>query len=122
MDDLKCRQGQRFRNTGRKTGVGDFYAGCQPAAHQSVFTHPPHREPYSYFVAFLLEDGDRRYGCRVELLSLSPVPGPLEDYAVQFGALFDRLSQRQSFRIHLAGSLLPRDRPKTVTAIAGVAS
>lgn len=49
----------------------------------------------------------------------SPAPGPLEDYAVQFDFLFNRLSQRQSFRTYLAGLLLPRDRPKTLTAIAG---
>jgi hypothetical protein len=38
---------------------------------------------------------------------------------VQFDSLFNRLSQRQSFRTYLAGLLLPRDRPKTLTAIAG---
>jgi SRSO17 transposase len=38
---------------------------------------------------------------------------------VQFDSLFHRLSQQQSFRIYLAGLLLPRDRPKTLTAIAG---
>ena len=48
-----------------------------------------------------------------------PAPGPLEAYAVQFDSLFNRLSQRQSFRTYLAGLLLPRDRPKTLTAIAG---
>jgi SRSO17 transposase len=48
-----------------------------------------------------------------------PAPGPLEDYAVQFDSLFNRLSQRQSFPTYLAGLLLPRDRPKTLTAIAG---
>jgi hypothetical protein len=48
-----------------------------------------------------------------------PAPGPLEAYAVQFDSVFNRLSQRQSFRTYLAGLLLPRDRPKTLTAIAG---
>jgi SRSO17 transposase len=48
-----------------------------------------------------------------------PAPGPLEDYAAQFDFLFNRRSQRQSFRTYLAGLLLPRDRPKTLTAIAG---
>ena len=48
-----------------------------------------------------------------------PAPGPLEAYAVQFDSLFNRLAQRQSFRTYLAGLLLPRDRPKTLTAIAG---
>jgi hypothetical protein len=48
-----------------------------------------------------------------------PAPGPREAYAVQFDSHFNRLSQRQSFRTYLAGLLLPRDRPKTLTAIAG---
>jgi SRSO17 transposase len=38
---------------------------------------------------------------------------------MQFDSPFNRLSQRQSFRTYLAGLLLPRDRPKTLTAIAG---
>jgi SRSO17 transposase len=50
-----------------------------------------------------------------------PAPGRLEAYAVQFDSLFHSLAQRHSFRDYLAGLLLPRDRPKTLTAIAGAA-
>ena len=42
-----------------------------------------------------------------------------EAYAVQFDFLFNRLYRHQGFRTYFAGSLLPRDRPKTSTAIAG---
>ena len=48
-----------------------------------------------------------------------PAPGLLEAYAAQFDPVFNRLAQRHSFRIYLAGLLLPRDRPKTLTALAG---
>jgi hypothetical protein len=46
-------------------------------------------------------------------------PGPLEDYAAQFDALFTRLAQRRGLRAYLQGLLLPRDRNKTMTALAG---
>lgn len=46
-------------------------------------------------------------------------PGPLEDYAVQFDSLFHSLAQRRCFRTYLAGLLAPRDRAKTLTALAG---
>jgi hypothetical protein len=46
-------------------------------------------------------------------------PGPLEDYAAQFDALFARVAQRRGFRAYLQGLLLPRDRNKTLTALAG---
>jgi hypothetical protein len=46
-------------------------------------------------------------------------PGPLEDYAAQFDPLFARLAQRRGFRACLQGLLLPRDRNKTLTALAG---
>jgi SRSO17 transposase len=46
-------------------------------------------------------------------------PGPLEDYAAQFDDLFTHAAQRRSFRDYLAGLLLPRDRNKTLTALAG---
>ena len=46
-------------------------------------------------------------------------PGPLEDYAAQFDDLFGRLAQRRGFREYLAGLLAPRDRNKTLTALAG---
>jgi hypothetical protein len=48
-----------------------------------------------------------------------PAPGPLEDFSVQFDSLFFSFSQRDHFRTYLAGLLLPRDRPKTLTALAG---
>jgi DDE superfamily endonuclease len=52
-------------------------------------------------------------------LPAPPAPGPLEDYAVQFDDLFASLAQRRSFRDYLQGLLLPRDRNKTLTALAG---
>src|SRR5262245_25078559 len=48
-----------------------------------------------------------------------PAPGPLERYAAHFDALFTSLAQRRGFRQYLAGLLLPRDRNKTLTALAG---
>jgi SRSO17 transposase len=48
-----------------------------------------------------------------------PAPGPLEDYAAQFDTLFARLAQRRGLRAYLQGLLLPRDRNKTMTALAG---
>jgi len=52
-------------------------------------------------------------------LPCPPAPGPLEDYAAQFDPLFTSLAQRRGFRAYLAGLLLPRDRNKTLTALAG---
>jgi hypothetical protein len=52
-------------------------------------------------------------------LPCPPAPGPLEDYAAQFDSLFARLAQRRGFRAYLQGLLLPRDRNKTLTALAG---
>jgi hypothetical protein len=52
-------------------------------------------------------------------LTCPPAPGPLEDYAAQFDALFARLAQRRGLRAYLQGLLLPRDRNKTLTALAG---
>jgi hypothetical protein len=46
-------------------------------------------------------------------------PGPLEGYAGRFDDLFGRLAQRRGFREYLAGLLAPRDRNKTLTALAG---
>jgi hypothetical protein len=46
-------------------------------------------------------------------------PGPLEAYAQQFDMLFSSLAQRRGFRDYLQGLLLPRDRNKTLTALAG---
>ena len=48
-----------------------------------------------------------------------PAPGPLEDYAARFDDLFTRVEQRRGFREYLAGLLAPRDRNKTLTALAG---
>lgn len=48
-----------------------------------------------------------------------PVPGPLEAYAARFDDLFATLAQRRGFREYLAGLLLPRDRNKTLTCLAG---
>jgi SRSO17 transposase len=52
-------------------------------------------------------------------LACPPAPGPLEDYATQFDPLLARLAQRRSFRAYLEGLLLPRDRNKTLTSLAG---
>jgi SRSO17 transposase len=48
-----------------------------------------------------------------------PAPGPLEGFALLFDALFGSLGQRRSFRGYLGGLLAPRDRNKTLTALAG---
>ena len=47
------------------------------------------------------------------------VPEPLEDFAVQFDPVLHSPAQRRGFRAYLAGLLLPRDRNKTLTALAG---
>src|SRR2546425_9942359 len=46
-------------------------------------------------------------------------PGPLEGYAARFDDLFGSLAQRRGFREYLTGLLAPRDRNKTLTALAG---
>jgi hypothetical protein len=43
----------------------------------------------------------------------------LEEYAEHFDDVFGQLAQRRSFREYLLGLLLPRDRNKTLTALAG---
>jgi hypothetical protein len=48
-----------------------------------------------------------------------PAPGPLEDYAARFDDVFASLAQRRGFREYLTGLLAPRDRNKTLTALAG---
>ncbi len=48
-----------------------------------------------------------------------PAPGPLEGYAARFDGLFGSLAQRRGFRQYLAGLLAPRERNKTLTALAG---
>jgi hypothetical protein len=51
--------------------------------------------------------------------SCPAAPGPLEGYAARFDDLFTRVAQRRGFREYLAGLLAPRDRNKTLTALAG---
>src|SRR5438445_3148777 len=46
-------------------------------------------------------------------------PGPLEEYGARFDELVTRVAQRGGFREYLAGVLAPRDRNKTLTALAG---
>jgi SRSO17 transposase len=48
-----------------------------------------------------------------------PAPGPLEAFAAAFDDLFHSVAQRRGFRDYLQGLLLPRDRQKTLTALAG---
>src|SRR4029434_2693255 len=48
-----------------------------------------------------------------------PAPGPLEDYTQRFDSLFSSLAQRRGLRDYLQGLLLPRDRHKTLTGLAG---
>ena len=52
-------------------------------------------------------------------LPCPPAPRPPEDYAAQFDPLFGSLAQRRGLRAYLQGLLLPRDRNKTLTALAG---
>jgi SRSO17 transposase len=47
-----------------------------------------------------------------------PAPGPLEDDAQHFDPLLSSLAQRRGLRGYLQGLLLPRDRNKTLTALA----
>ncbi len=54
-----------------------------------------------------------------ERLPCPPAPGPLEGYAAEFDPLWATLAQRRNFRRYLQGLLLPRDRNKTLTALAG---
>jgi SRSO17 transposase len=54
-----------------------------------------------------------------ERKAIPTAPGPLEDYAAQFDGLWAKAAQRASFRAYLQGLLLPRDRNKTLTGLAG---
>jgi hypothetical protein len=54
-----------------------------------------------------------------ERKTVPTAPCPLEDYAAQFDGLWAKAAQRESFRAYLQGLLLPRDRNKTLTALAG---
>ena len=47
-----------------------------------------------------------------------PAPGPLEGYAARFDPLLVSVAQRRGLRDYLQGLLLPRDRNKTLTALA----
>ena len=51
--------------------------------------------------------------------SVPAAPGPLEGYAARFDGVFRSLAQRRGFREYLTGLLAPRDRNKTLTALAG---
>jgi hypothetical protein len=51
-------------------------------------------------------------------LPCPPAPAPLEEYATRFDELFGTLAQRRGFREYLQGLLLPKDRNKTLTALA----
>jgi len=48
-----------------------------------------------------------------------PAPGPLEEYAAEFDDLLVSVAQRRGFRECLTGLLQPRERTKTLTALAG---
>jgi SRSO17 transposase len=50
---------------------------------------------------------------------LSARARPAGDYAAEFDGLFRSLAQRRGFRDYLQGLLLPRDRNKTLTGLAG---
>ncbi|MEV8639471.1 IS701 family transposase [Streptosporangium sp. NPDC051023] len=52
-------------------------------------------------------------------VQVPPAPGPLENYAACFDDLFSHLGQRRGFREYLTGLLLPRERNKTLTCLAG---
>ena len=63
--------------------------------------------------------------CGVRITGRRPypvAPGPLEGCAARFDDRFGRLAQRREFREYLAGLLAPRDRNKTLTALAGAES
>ena len=51
-------------------------------------------------------------------LPVTPVPGPLEDYASAFDELFSKRNQRELFRRYLEELLLPPERNKTLTGLA----
>jgi SRSO17 transposase len=54
-----------------------------------------------------------------ERVPAPPAPGPLEEYATRFDPLFSDVAQRRGFRDYVQGLLLPRDRNKTITGVAG---
>jgi hypothetical protein len=54
-----------------------------------------------------------------ERVACPPAPAPLEEFATEFDPLFGTLAQRRGFREYLQGLLVPRERNKTLTALAG---
>src|SRR5512135_3604774 len=54
-----------------------------------------------------------------EPVACPPAPGLLEGHAARFDDLFTHVAQRRGFREYLAGLLVPRERHKTLTALAG---
>src|SRR5246127_413930 len=61
----------------------------------------------------------RARGCVMTQRRPCPVaPGPLEGYAARFDDVFGSLAQRRGVREYLTGLLAPRDRNKTLTALA----
>ncbi len=52
-------------------------------------------------------------------LPVIAAPEPVEAYAAQFDDLFAQRSQREGFRRYLEGLLLPAERNKTLTGLAG---
>jgi SRSO17 transposase len=54
-----------------------------------------------------------------ERVPAPPAPGPLEGYATLFDPLCTDVAQRRGLRDYVQGLLLPRDRNKTITAVAG---
>src|SRR6201984_3576749 len=51
--------------------------------------------------------------------SCPAAPGPLEGYAARFDDLFTRVAQGRGFRQYWPGRRAPRDRNKTLAALAG---
>jgi len=52
-------------------------------------------------------------------LTCCALPEPLDDFAVRFDPVLHTPAQRRGFRAYVSGLLLPRDRNKTLTALAG---
>src|SRR5215472_4061361 len=50
-------------------------------------------------------------------IDIAPSPEPLEAYAKQFDAFFEKSNQREGFRRYVEGLLLPSERHKTLTGL-----
>ena len=50
-------------------------------------------------------------------IEIAPSPEPLEAYAKQFDAFFEKSNQREGFRRYVEGLLLPTERHKTLTGL-----